>query len=143
MTPQEMTDHVESLCKAFDVLFKWHHKAPDHARAGLLQRRVGTKKVVILPRIIDESGYAVALHEVGHCLAPNGMMWEQKSKAGRMGGDYRIFWTDSDWRLVLEEERAAWVWAAHYALMWTPLMSTVRKMAFATYRNNARRAGVI
>jgi len=79
LTPEVMTQHVHDLGKAFKVKVTIGEKlAPDQARAGYRElvkqnRHTGEKfrviqKAVQFPPITCEEQYAVALHELGHCV---------------------------------------------------------------------------
>ena len=138
LTPETMEQHVRDLGKAFKVRVLIKAISPDRMVA---QHLVGTaKKRIIVPPIDSEEVYAGALHELGHCIDPMGMMWHQMSKFAQMMGSPS---TRADFAIQLECERAAWKWAEHYALVWTDRMANVRRMTFATYKRNARRLGIV
>lgn len=84
--------------------------------------------------VTGETTYAVALHELGHCLSPMGMLRSEMSKDMR---SMNRLTTKRDVALQLEEERAAWDWAEHYALEWTPAMQAVKKMCLGAYERRA------
>lgn len=118
---QALRAHAFALAHAFGVrLIERDEHAPDDAFA------VPALRLCVVAPIKDETQYAVALHELGHVLAPLGVIddGELRDRAGR-------------WRIKLDEETAAWDWAQHYALTWTPVMQSVREMTFATYVANA------
>jgi hypothetical protein len=77
-------------------------------------------RLVVAAAIVDTTTYAVVLHELGHLAAPTGAL-----PAGT-GGDRRA--------LTRVEEDAAWTWARHYALVWTPEMEVVATWAEGTYQ---------
>ena len=107
--------HIHDLAHAFGVELVEDAKlasAPERAFA------VASHRVAVVPPIFDETTYIVALHELGHVLAPFGAL------AQHAGATHNIR------RL---EEDAAWEWARHYALEWTPLMEQVAGWARATY----------
>ncbi len=84
------------------------------------------RRIVTLHPIVDEGIYAIALHEMGHHLAPNGMIpVAVKHAASTLEGIAN---------LLLHEEESAWEWAQHYALVWTDLMTSIRSFALFTYR---------
>jgi hypothetical protein len=94
------------------------------------------RSFVLLPRVQDETTYAVALHELGHCLHPLGRVHRIEGSAHfRATGQYSSF---NDLRLLLLAERSAWEWAHHYALEWTPVMTYVEDWALSEYKRMAR-----
>ena len=113
--------HAHDIAQAFDVRLVecaalQPHEAFAHPR--LRAAFVGT--------IVDETTYAVALHEVGHLASPTGVLRTV------VDGDTR--------NLSLDEEDAAWHWARHYALVWTPVMDAVAHWAEGTYQAAAKSA---
>lgn len=129
--------HVSELAKAFKVhLTIVTDEAPHAAAAGFLLKDKHLplhkrRRLVKITPVIDETTYAAALHELGHCLHPLGMM--------DVGMEIK---TLKDMRLKLDEEHAAWEWAQHYALEWTPAMEAVKRHSFESYAGVARRLGV-
>jgi hypothetical protein len=132
--------HIRDLGRAFNVHIKVKRDlAPDDAGAGdmmcALTGRILGVGILIAP-VIDETTYAVALHELGHCLSPLGRLRNAAgSRTWRTTGQLASL---RDMRLQLEEERAAWAWARHYALEWTDLMTTIESFGLKTYRNQYR-----
>jgi hypothetical protein len=125
--------HVTDLAHAFEVrLFVHRRMSPSGAGAGFVT--IGgietlVKRIDIAP-VTDEATYAVALHELGHCLHPLGMLHTQGSKMMRRFNQLATF---RDVRLKLESERAAWEWAHHYALEWTDTMAYVERVGLQSY----------
>jgi|GEM_PF-1013879 len=110
-SPPALRDHAFALAKAFGVTLLEGSEltgAPEAAFAEL------TTRTVVVARITDESTYAIALHELGHVVAP----W------GGLHGTLA---------LQREAEDAAWAWAKHYALLWTPFMQRVATWARSSY----------
>ena len=105
--------HVLDLARAFDVRVV-ESDAIVHEAAAAAPR----ERVVVCTPITDETLYAVALHELGHVLAPAGWL------PGVEGNPLRI---------KVAEEEAAWEWARHYALEWTDAMEQVATWALSTY----------
>lgn len=165
----KLADHIVALCEAFDVKLVIHPGMdPGGAGAGCvvvgcptcgqrLRMRGRAAGVVRCPRckqegpslpryyievapVMDETTYAVALHELGHCLSALGQcgMYEGSQSMRRNN----VYATLRDVRLQLEEEMAAWAWARQNALEWTEVMSHVEQMTFDTYRKQARKLGV-
>lgn len=142
----ELTAHVLALGVAFQVQVVIDPDlAPHDAAAGYLsedadlpgpQRR---KSIRVAP-ITDETTYAVALHELGHCLSPTGMI--TMSEGSTMMRRANVFSTLRDVRLKLLEEESAWQWARHYALEWTDVMTHIETMTLGSYIAHARRFGV-
>lgn len=133
-TPVELDAHVRSLADAFNVVVKVDHKLrPDDAGAGeVVNLRTGqvTGIGILIAPVSDESTYAVTLHELGHCCSPLGMLKAERERARSRGRNLR---------LLLDEEHAAWEWAMHYALTWTPLMEYVHQYAITTYTAHVNR----
>lgn len=111
--------HALDIAQAFDVrLIECAALQPHEAFA---QTRL---RAAFVGTIVDETTYAVALHEVGHLAAPLGVLRALLGEANNMN-------------LSLDEEDAAWQWARHYALIWTPVMDAVAKWAEGTYQQAA------
>jgi hypothetical protein len=108
---------------------------PASAGAGFVEGRPD-KKVIQIAAVIDDSTYAVALHELGHCLHPLGMLHDQGSISLRVRN---VQTTKRDVRLKLMEERAAWEWARHYAIEWTETMTFVERISLESYVTHASR----
>ena len=120
-TALELRAHALQLAKAFDVrLIQSAQLKPDEA-LGITGLRVA-----LCTAIVDETTYAVALHEIGHLAAPTGFV------RGVCDGPRA--------NLLRIEEDAAWTWARHYALVWTPPMQAVALWAEGTYRQADRSA---
>ena len=150
MTKQEVklamryAKHVIDLGHAFHVIIQWIID-PDAAAAGTAlddrhlphaQRRA----IVNIPPVVDETTYAVALHELGHCIAPCGTL--TSTEASHRMIKQRQPTTLRDVKLRLDEEWAAWEWARAYALEWTPAMVAIERSSISSYRANAKRYGV-
>lgn len=139
--------HVTELAAAFGVrLIVLRDAAPHEAAAGTIVKKgrqvhhSKRERCVSITPVIDETTYAVALHELGHCLHPAGMV-NQTHGSVTMRKTNQIA-TLSDMRLQLLEEESAWEWAHHYALEWTEVMSQVERLALSTYRRKARQLGL-
>lgn len=127
--------HICELCSAFCVRMLLKDMAPDLAAAGHLHSDPNDKCIVIA-RVIDDTTYAVALHELGHCVHPLGMLYLECSKTMRTKQQLA---TSRDVRLQLLSEQSAWEWAHHYALEWTEAMTFVERSSMKSYTDNARR----
>lgn len=133
ITPGVLAAHARELAMTFGIHVRIDATlAPDDAGAGTLRSalpKAERRRCVKYKPITDETSYAVAMHELGHCLAPDGML----------DYEHRLFrMTLADARLQVHEEEAAWAWAQYYALQWTPLMNAVKEQALDTYRQLLR-----
>lgn len=134
---KEMSDHVIALGRAFNVRIGVDKRLQPHdAAAG---RNWAGQSIIRIHPVIDECTYVVALHELGHRVAPMGDLTHEMSPFMQMMGTPENL---RDVRLRLDEEIAAWKWARHYALEWTQLAVQLRRDAFNTYRLWAMRYGV-
>jgi hypothetical protein len=114
LTTTLLQDHACDLAVAFDIrLILDKRLRPEEALA------LPHLRVVIATTITEETTYAVVLHEFGHLVAALG--------AVRTPRDPR------NANLMRVEEDAAWAWARHYALDWTPTMEAVATYARSTY----------
>jgi len=110
----ELQAHARELAAAFNVrLIESAQLQPDEALG------ISGLRVALCAVITDETTYAVALHEIGHLASPTGVV--RGLVDGQRGNLLRI------------EEDAAWAWARHYALVWTPLMDRIARWAEGTY----------
>ena len=149
MNAEKMFDHIMALAKAFGIDVDVDDEMrPDGASANLSAARhmlTGhrmpeyDRKMIRIYPVIDETTYAAALHELGHLCSPTGMLSHEQSESMQR---YRQPVTLRDVRLTLVMEDAAWTWAKHYALEWTPLMQHTAQMNLETYLREARRLGV-
>jgi hypothetical protein len=140
------TDHIIELCTMFGVKIaplEANNLHMERSAAGVLRDAPvfdDRTRVVFIAEPTDEPTYAAALHELGHVLAPLGMV------AAREGSrHYRLTrrpYDLRDVRLELEAERAAWEWAHAHAIEWTEVMTFVEATAMATYLKAARRYGI-
>ncbi|MBE3072755.1 MAG: hypothetical protein IMZ67_07240 [Acidobacteria bacterium] len=140
-TPMVLAAHVHGVAAAFGVtLVEDPALAPEQAgaipRPGMVPAGVGPEGVVVARPVTDETSYAVVLHELGHVIAPSGQLGLEL-ECRRRGGTPT---TARDWALLVVEEEAAWEWAKHDALDWTPAMESVCQYALSTYRAGARKA---
>lgn len=125
--------HVHELAIAFGIVLR----EVEIVGFGVAASRLG--HVTVGP-VTDEVSYAIALHELGHCLHPLGHVHRLEGTL-----DFRTTGQVSslrDVRLRLVAERAAWEWARQYATEWTEVMAFVERESLATYIKDARRYGV-
>lgn len=146
MTPMEYAQHITQLAAAFKVeLLVDRRMAPERAGAGFRHADRGKphdqrRMLIMIAPINDDTSYAVALHELGHCLAPLGMVCQsQGSRTMRVTNRLSSI---RDCRLKLMEEEAAWEWARHFAREWTVGMDMVERQSLDAYRNNLAKFGV-
>lgn len=140
--------HISDLAAAFHVRLIVERRArPERAAAGTIIVRgqedvhhSQRERCISIAPVIDETTYAVALHELGHCLHPMGMV--SLTHGSLTMRKTKQCSTLADVRLELEEERAAWEWAHQYALEWTPSMTAVERLSYNTYAASARRLGL-
>lgn len=134
-------NHIAELCRVFHVMHEVSTAAPHCASAGTRVYDLNGVEVRVLTinaaPVTDETTYAVALHELGHLLAPLGRVDLIEGSltyrtTGRPG-------TLRDVRLSIEAERAAWEWAHDFALEWTEVMTYVETFAMATYLKDLAR----
>ncbi len=135
--------HVLEVAAAFHVRVVVDPTLPPHgARAGETGQRTSgvyqatVQKVIVISPVIDETTYAVALHELGHCIDPVASCRYDQGSAQLRQSD-RLS-TRRDVLLQLEEERAAWRWAKHAALEWTPPMQQVAVWSLGAYKRRAQ-----
>lgn len=124
LTGPQMWQHIQDLCKTFNIEIHLCEK-PEESRGGVVHgtlmkpgARVGVQ--TILSRLIQVKKvdnaflYAIALHEVGHIEHPSGLLIEIDNG--------------------MEQELAAWEWAEHHALDWTPEMQAAKDYGLMTHR---------
>jgi hypothetical protein len=127
MKPEDLAPHARALAVAFEIrLIEDSGLKTEQGGAAAEQR------VVIVAPIVDEATYAVALHEMGHLVAPLGFL---KSARAACQSRERLM------AVKLAEEEAAWEWAEHYALEWTLTMQAVRDYGYGTYERALMGAG--
>jgi len=109
MTPQQMSDHIDTLIGEHGITVDWRRSARGMSWMPVRKIRIA--------RVTTERSYAVALHEIGHCAAPSA--WGRHPR--------------------LDKELAAWDWAERNALEWTDRMDEERAKAMGWYVQRARR----
>lgn len=141
MSVRNLVLHVEQLSKAFDIGMVFDDELNRETAAAIrfegrtiseLDRWMGIcEKMVHTRPIVDETTYVVALHEIGHHVAPNGYCLRVKP---RIGCHPREVFEWAAAKLVAEE--AAWEWARYYVeqvFYWTAAMEQTKQYAFETY----------
>ena len=89
------------------------------------------RRVHIPPPDGSDEAYAVALHELGHLLDPQGV---QLSQDQMMGVKLGLTHDPEDTLAVYSEELAAWDWARRHAQRWTPEMEYRAQEGLSSYR---------
>ena len=135
MTNNDRARHITELASAFGVALVIDTANHMETSAAGIERHTKQRMVKIAP-VADDCSYAVALHELGHCLHPLGMLHHEMSQSYQLTKRPA---TTRDVKLQLEAERAAWEWAHHYALEWTVGMDAVERFALGSYETHARR----
>ena len=131
-TVEEMLNHVVELARAFDVvLLEAPGMKTEHGASLTVEYKDhSVARSIIAKPVHDETSYAVALHEVGHCLHPTGALLRE----------------DNDkFSIKLLQEESAWEWAEYYALCWTLAMEAVKQQGLESYHRTerARRADAL
>lgn len=126
VTPAELAKHVRDLANAFNViLMESEGIKPEEGAAVHLINPTATDQrmnIVQIHPVVDETTYAIALHELGHCV----------HALGCLTGERRM-----SLRITMEE--AAWEWARYYSLIWTTAMEQVERFGLGSYREKERR----
>ncbi len=95
------------------------------------------RRFMMIADVATDFAYAVALHELGHLLAPGGIIPRSEfTNTYQQTGQYSSI---RDIALRLEEERAAWGWARHHALYWNAEMDAAERIGLTSYDKEARR----
>lgn len=79
---------------------------------------------IFCAHIVDETTYAVAMHEIGHLVAKGGIIEAVLNLADTNPLKHI---------LKIQEEFAAWEWARAHACEWTIAMENTQQWAFNTY----------
>jgi hypothetical protein len=127
--PERLAQHARDLAQAFSINLIEDPALPPHRATAEMK---DVRRLVTCHPVIDETTYAVVLHELGHHLSPNGHL--PSSEKRLMDGIVRFA------RLEIVEEEAAWAWAQHNALLWTPLMGYVMDLAMGSYHRGLEQA---
>lgn len=125
-TVEELAAHAREIAKAFKIELIEDNNlcaAPENAVVLHLRKPNSPEfhHAAFVRVLVDETAYAVALHEMGHCVAPLGNI---------PGAEHNI-------ELSLMQEHAAWQWAESISLDWTPAMQQVRDYALGSYEKHA------
>lgn len=130
----DLVAHARSVARAFHVrLIEDTGLAREEAMSYPIDRLPPAQRgpwkdwagVVACSPIEDETGYAIALHEIGHVVSPMGCLVHERMRARSEVAMVS---------LKLMEEEAAWGWAERHALDWTTAMAQVKEFGMNTYR---------
>lgn len=166
-TTADLAQHVSALAAAFHVKLDVRKIDPAAAGAGDVVmlcdtcgqknrvRRQGTvrcgrckaplghvveNRTIVIAPVTCEATYAVAMHELGHCIHPTGRVRDTEgSLKTRTTNEIA---TLRDMHLLLLEETSAWDWAQTNALDWTTAMQQVKTIALGSYEQHARFLGL-
>lgn len=121
-TAKELQEHVQQIAKAFHIALieDVNVLQEQGTSAHMLTPGEETRRLVIIHPVVDETSYAVAMHELGHCLHPNGLI-------------------DATGTHKMLQEESAWEWAEYASLDWTVAMEQVKKHGLESYRRDAER----
>lgn len=101
--------HIKSICKKNG--FKLTQLKKDSLFGAVADL---VKKEVFTPKIVCSASYAVALHELGHLFT----------------------WKDKKTRI--DNELAAWDWAADNAIIWDDNMAKIRRECLRSYLESGK-----
>lgn len=141
----QLEQHIRDLADAFSIVLVFDANCkpeqaysldgsylPEDVRKACLLKE--DDKIVLCRPIMDETSYAVALHEIGHAVHPLGRVLKAVQSQLAKGSDtthprerHRIA------GLSLDQEYAAWEWAHANALYWSSAMQQVENFAIGTY----------
>ena len=129
MTVKDYRDHLKRLSREHNIIVEEVFGGPRHgARAwpGL--------RFIRLPEVCDDTSYALALHEFGHLIAPNG--------SGISIGQFGDKNDPMHCYDLLKEEFAAWAWARENAIEWTNGMEHTQMLCMKSYLDTLERAKI-
>lgn len=127
---RELAEHVEQLAYAFNVKLDVRQDMDPHKGTSMMFTIFDIKvQGVIIAPVVNGSSYAIAVHELGHCISPLGMISVYLQQ--EFSGPYPL--TLRAAQRSLTQELAAWEWAEHHALIWTPAMEKTKVFGLSTY----------
>ena len=85
-----------------------------------LAQSLMSERRILIPDVVDDPSYCVALHELGHVLEPT---------QRRINVVEAWIGTPN----IHHNEISAWRWAQEHALWWTPEMDAVMQYSLSTY----------
>lgn len=113
MTYQE---HAEQLAKENNIRLLTDDDIPE-----LFAHSHPLDRIVEVPRITNAAIYAIALHEMGHCVCQH-------------DGNSEMMLLSGQGERVLSHEQEAWQWARDHAMEWTEEMTAMEDMGLSSYR---------
>lgn len=133
MTIEQLATHARTIGYAFkiEIVERDIPYELSHSNTGIALSAKGKPQITnIVSRAIyvrymhTEYGYAIAMHELGHALHPNGCLHVRDENNPRFG-------------LILLEEEAAYEWAHANSPIWTPEMQRAEEVGMMSYREGA------
>lgn len=125
-TVEELARHARAIAKAFRVAL---YEVPGLRLEESVAERLSFGPIQVnrvrVPPITSEVHYAATMHEIGHLVHPVGIL------PGRDQNEITV---------KMCQEEAAWEWARHYAIDWSPAMEHTAQLAFGTYKEGERQA---
>lgn len=106
-------EHIEILLAQHEITVDWRERT--NARSWRNIRKVR------LERVRGASSYAIALHEIGHVVGPQGgRRLEKEAQAWRWAQENAIEWTEGMERLVARCIETYLVWCERKRGAWVP-----------------------
>ena len=106
-------EHINILLAEHEIIVDWRDKT--NARSWRKIRKVR------LERVCGASSYAIALHEIGHVVGPQGgRRLEKEAQAWRWAQENAIEWTDGMERLAARCIETYLVWCERKRGAWIP-----------------------
>lgn len=106
-------EHIDKLLAEHGITADWRDRTP-----AMSWRRV---RRVRLEHVLGASTYAMALHEIGHIVGPQGgRRLEKEAQAWRWAQENAIEWTDGMARLASRCIETYLVWCERRRGAWVP-----------------------
>lgn len=115
--------HLIKLARRFGLAIT---EVPQHALHYAFA--VPKDRLVQMPPVLDDTGYAICLHEMGHLMAKDGHHGTRDYTEEELAANTMMIVFER-----IQEEHAAWRWAEKMAIEWTAGMTQVRDFALANY----------
>lgn len=128
LTPRQMAEHLAGLARQHGIVLNVIKGMPPE-QAFAINGGPRMRLITVAP-VVDETTYAVDLHEMGHCVAPDAV-W----------GPCELCRSVADIQGKIRAEQAAWDWAQANALEWTVAMEQNKRMAMKGYEEWALNLG--
>jgi hypothetical protein len=119
-----MAEHLAGLARQHGIGLNVVKDMPPERAYALRAGFAGMApvRIVTIAPVMDETTYAVALHEMGHTVAKNGVF-----------GPCELCRSVSDVSKKILAEQSAWEWAKQNALDWTVAMEQNKQMSLHQY----------